>query len=173
MKHIRSALAAALLTFGAAAVASAQSTTPAPQAPRARHAQRARGARHHRGARALLKGIALSDAEKANLKAVRAKYEPQMKALREQSKPQMQALRAARQRGDTAALRQLRAQNAPQREAAKKLLEAERNDIRGALTPANQSKFDANVQRLQTRFARRGAGAHKRAGRTAGSTAGQ
>ena len=41
------------------------------------------------------------------LKAVDAKHAAQMKAMREQYKPQMQAMRAARQRGDTAAVRAL------------------------------------------------------------------
>lgn len=173
MTHIRSALAAALLTFGAAAIASAQTANPAPQAPRAQHAQRGPRAHARRGERALFKGIKLSDAEKANLKAVRAKYEPQMQALREQSKPQMQAMRDARQRGDTAALKALREKNAGHRDANRKLFDAERADLRAALAPENQAKFDANVQQLQSRFAQRGAHAHKRAGREAGSTAGK
>ncbi|HEY6430265.1 MAG TPA: hypothetical protein VIX84_23790, partial [Acidimicrobiales bacterium] len=89
---------------------------------------------------------------------LRAKYVPQMRALRQQAKPQTQALRAARQRGDTAAVRQLMAQTAPQREQERKLLEAEQNDFRGALVLAHQAKFDANVKQVQRRMAKHGKG---------------
>jgi Spy/CpxP family protein refolding chaperone len=153
MTHIRSTLVAALLTFGAAAVASAQTATPAPHAARAQHQ---RGPGRHHGAKALLKGISLSDAEKANVEKVNAKYAAQMKALREQAKPQAQAMREARQRGDTAAVNALRQKNAPQREQAKQLMEAERADLRAALAPENQAKFDANIESAKSRFAQRG-----------------
>ena len=153
MKHIRSALIAGLVTFGGAAVASAQQATPAP-APGAHahhgHFRRGEGFQHQ-----LFRGITLSDAEKANIKAVREKYAPQMKGLREQLKPQLQAAREARQRGDTAALKTMWAQSAAQREQVKKLLEAERTDLRAALVPANQAKFDANVKELEQRIAQR------------------
>jgi hypothetical protein len=156
MKHIRSALAAGLLAIGSAAVASAQAPATVPQThgPHGAHAK-ARGLE-----RGLLKGISLSATEKANLKTVRAKYAPQMKALREQNKPEAEAMRAARQRGDTAAVRALREKDAPQRQAeraqAQKLFQAERADLRAALAPANQAKFDANAQQLQQRMAQRG-----------------
>ena len=91
MTHIRSTLVAALLTFGAAAVASAQSANSAPQAARAQHQK---GPGRHHGDRALLKGITLSDGEKADLQSVHARYAPQMKATRKQSKQLMKAERA-------------------------------------------------------------------------------
>lgn len=164
MTHIRSTIAAALLVFGGAAVASAQQSTPAATPAPAAHARHAHRGQHARGQRGmfarnvrhqLFKGITLSDAEKANLKAVHAKYAPQMKALREQLKPQIQAARAARQKGDTAALKALWGKNGTAREQTQKLLEAERNDLRAALTPANQAKFDANVQQIEQRVANR------------------
>jgi Spy/CpxP family protein refolding chaperone len=168
MTHIRSTLVAALLTFGAAAVASAQSTTPATQPPaRAQH-QKGPG-RHRHGDQALLKGISLSDAEKANLKNVRGKYEAQFKALRQQNKPQMQAMRDARQRGDTAAMKALWEKNAGARQQTKQLMDAERADLRAALTPENQAKFDANVQSAKARSGKR---MQKKGGAGAASTAG-
>jgi cytochrome c556 len=115
----------------------------------------------------LFKGITLSDAEKANVKNAQAKYAPQMKALREQFKPQMQAAREARQRGDTAALKTIWQNSAAQREQTKKLVDAERNDLRAALTPENQVKFDANVKQLQQRFAQHAGKGGKRGGRSA------
>jgi hypothetical protein len=159
MIDIRVALAAAMLSVGSAAVVSAQQTT-APQGMRKDHPQRSDSARRMMGARGLrgqlFKGITLSDAEKANVKAVETKYASQMKALREQAKPQMQAARDARQKGDTAALRELWSKSAAQREQTKQLLVAERNELRGALTPANQATFDANVAQMEKRMADRG-----------------
>lgn len=157
MQSIRTTLTAALLTFGAAAVVSAQQSTPPQQPQAAAHqGKHARGARRAKGAfgRQLFKGITLNDAEKANIKQVQAKYAPQMKALREQFKPQLKAARDARQHGDTAALKNLWQQNAAQRAQTAKLLEAERADLRNALTPANQLKFDANVAKFQQRMAK-------------------
>ena len=128
MINIRYALTGALLLFGSATLASAQQP---------------KGVRHVPGAQELggqlLKGITLSDAEKGNVKAVQSKYASQMKALREQFKPQMQATRDARQ------------------EQTKQLMLAERADLRAALTPANQTTFDANVAALDKRVAARGA----------------
>jgi hypothetical protein len=160
---IRSTLAAAALVFGGAVVAAAQQPTPAPT--QGAHQQRAgRAARNHRGQfrpaairHQLFKGITLTDAEKANVKNVRAKYAPQMKAVREQWKPRIQAAREARQRGDTAAFKSMRQKSGAEREQIKTLLESEKNDLRAALTPANQVKFDANVKQLEQRVAKRAA----------------
>jgi len=151
MINIRYALTGAMLLIGSATLASAQQPTH-PHAARGKHAQ---GAHGMMGARGLFKGITLSDAEKANLKAVRTKYASQQKALREQFKPQMQAARDARQRGDTAALKALWEKSAGQREQTKQLMLAERNELRAGLTPANQATFDANVAAMQKRVAAR------------------
>jgi len=169
MTHIRSAIAAAMLVVGGAAVAAAQQTTPTtPQRAHGQHMRQGFGP----GMRGrLFKGITLSDAEKSNLKNVQAKYAPQMKALREQFKPQMQAARAARQRGDTAALKAMWKNSAAQREQTKKLLEAERNDLRAALTPENQVKFDANVKQFEQRVAQRAEKGWKKGGKAAAPNA--
>jgi protein CpxP len=156
MINIRYALTGALLLMGSATLASAQQPTR-PQGKQVRHAP----GTNQLGAQ-LLKGITLSDAEKANVKAVQSKYASQMKALREQFKPQTQAARDARQRGDTAALRELWQKSAGQREQTKQLMLAERADLRGALTPANQTTFDANVAALDKRVAARANGAKLR-----------
>ena len=153
MKHISSAIVAGLLVFGSAAVAAAQAPAQAPQA----HAQHAGKQGKHagpgrRGDGALLRGIQLSDAEKANIKNVNAKYAPQLKALREQYKAQGQGKIA---KGDTAAMRQRWEANAPKREAMKKIELAERSDLRAALSPANQAKFDANASQMEQRVAKR------------------
>ena len=158
MTLFRSTLMAALVSVGGAAVVAAQAPAQAPQ-----QRTEARGARGHRGElgkqlnRQLFKGIDLSSAEKANIKAVREKYAPQMKALREQMKPQLQQARAARQRGDTASLKSMWNASAGQRDQIKKLAEAERNDFRNALAPQNRARFDANVSQLEQRAAKRAA----------------
>lgn len=161
MLNIRSMLAAAALVSGGAVVAAAQQPTPAP----ARGAHQPRGghaARNPRGQfrpaairHQLFKGITLSDAEKTNVKNVQAKYASQMKSVREQLKPQVKAAREARQRGDTAALKAMWQKSGAEREQIKTLLESEKNDLRAALTPANQVKFDANVKQLEQRVAKR------------------
>ncbi len=170
MINIRLALAAAAISIGSAALASAQ-TTAAPQDVHRNHVMRPDSAHRMKGARGLrgqlFKGITLSDVETANLKAVRTKYATQTKTLREQAKPQLQATRDARQRGDTAALKALWQKSAGQREQTKQLLAAERNELRAALTPANQTKFDANVAAFEKRVAERANGLGKRGVRKA------
>ena len=164
MQSMRITLAA-LLAFGAATAAAAQQTQPStPQAHGARGRMGPGPGRGMRRDAGLLRGITLSDAEKANLKAVREKYAPQMKTLREQFKPQREAMRAARQRGDTAAVRALWEKNGPaERDAFNKLTDAQRNDLRAALSAENRTKFDANAAELQKRMAKRAGkhGAHR------------
>jgi Spy/CpxP family protein refolding chaperone len=161
MKHISSAIVAGLLAFGSASVVAAQAPAQNPQA----HAQHGAKKGNHAGpgrraGGALLRGIQLSDAEKANIKAVNAKYAPQLKALRQQNKGQEKIAR-----GDTTAMRKRWEANAPQREAMKKIMDAERVELRAALSPENQAKFDANAKQMQERFAKR---AEKGKGRRVG-----
>ena len=175
MKDIRTAIASIALVIGGAVVAAAQqpAQTPSPRAHAGQDSTRHFGRRGFGpGAmqKQLFKGITLTDAEKTNTKNVHTKYEAQMKALREQFKPQLQAARQARQRGDTAALKNLWTQNAAQREQAKKLLEAERNDLRVALAPEHRAQFDANVKQLEQRVAQRANKEFKRGGRASANT---
>ena len=178
MKDIRTAIAAIALVVGGAAVAAAQQPTET-HAPRAHQAQDStrhfgrRGFRPGMMQKALFKGITLSGAEKTNIKNVHAKYQAQNKALREQFKPQMKAAREARQRGDTAALKNLWAQTSAQREQTKKLLEAERADLRAALTAEHRAQFDANVKQLEQRVGQRANREWKKSGKvSAGSRPG-
>lgn len=173
MINIRSTLAAAALVLGTAVVASAQQPTPAPT-PRAQQQDAGRAQNHRRGAfrpgamrHQLFKGIQLTDAEKANVKTVQQKYASQMKAIREQLKPQIQAARAARQKGDTAALKAMWQKSSAEREQIKSLLESERNDLRAALTPEHQAQFDANVKQLEQRVANRATRQWKNGGKAA------
>lgn len=163
MKHIRITLAA-LLTLGSAGVVVAQQAqTPAHHGEHAGKGKRGGPGRGMGGA--LLRGVTLSDAEKAKLKSVRENAKSQMKALREQYKPQHDAMREARQRRDTTAMRALMEKAAPEREAMKRLAETQRADIRAALTPENQAKFDANLAEVQKKMTQRGDSTRKRGGR--------
>ena len=151
MKSVRSLIIAGSLLLSAVAVIPAQQPTPTP-APGARPRKMARQHRGKQFDKALLRGVTLSDAERTNLQAVRAKYDAQRQTLRTQLRTNAQSARAARQRGDTAALRSIRADVVSQRQA---FVQAERNDVRNALTPANQAKFDANLRRVGVRAARK------------------
>jgi periplasmic protein CpxP/Spy len=133
------ALAIASLVSSASFV-QAQSTAPAAKAAR----QEMRGIRggHAGGA---LKGITLSDAEKAKLKAIHGKYATESKSLRESLKPAMQEARAARQKGDTVAAKAVRERNKGGREQLKALHDRQQAEVRGALSPEHQKQFDANV----------------------------
>jgi Spy/CpxP family protein refolding chaperone len=152
MSHIRTTLAVALLTFGGVAVASAQQPTTAPHA-RASHFGRHAG----HGRNPLLRGITLSDVEKANVKAINQQYAQQMRAFRQQNKPDMQAMRDARQKGDSAALKALWEKSKGQRAQMQQMMQAQRTETRAALSVENQAKFDANVATFQKRAADRSA----------------
>ena len=119
--HVIGIAVVSLLTVGS--VARAQSATPG--VPRA--GQRSTG-RFERGRGRLLRGIKLSEAEKARVKEIRGRYQTESKTLRESG--DRQKLAALKQR--------------------------ERSEIRTALTPEHQTQFDANVtQRAERRAERR------------------
>ena len=131
-----------------ASLAQAQSAAPAVQdAP---HQMRG-GMRGDRGRGFGLRGITLSDTEKARLKEVHRKYAGEQKSLRESLKPVMEEARAARQKGDTAAAKAVWERNKGAREQMKALRTREQADIRAALSPENQKLFDANVAKRAER----------------------
>ena len=97
------------LTAGSAALAAAQGTEGARQRPE-QHQQRGEraGARGERGGPgALLHGITLSDAQKAQLKQYRDAQRAKFASERGQFREEMQKARDERQHGDSAAARQL------------------------------------------------------------------
>ncbi len=103
MSALRNFTLAAVAAAAIAGSAQAQSTTtsPATKPMAGMHGQ----GRNHGRQMGAFKHLNLSDAQKAQIKAIHDKYQPQMKATREQAKPLMEAARAARQKGDTAAFR--------------------------------------------------------------------
>jgi hypothetical protein len=166
MFHIRSALLGAV---GLAVIATAGMAQTGKVRPQVRKQQiaRARVAKQavitRNVTRGLFRGIQLSDAEKARVKAVRDAYKPKVQTLRQTLLTDRKTLRATRQRGDTAALRIQRQQFlTSERGKASALVTAMRTDIRAALTAENQAKFDANAARMRNRLANRADSVAKR-----------
>jgi Spy/CpxP family protein refolding chaperone len=176
MPHIRSVLLGIAILAGMTMVAEAQSGNAARQARRQQQATRLRADRQHlmvrNVTRGLFRGIQLSDAEKTRIKAVREGYKPKVQALRKSFNAEGKLIRDARQRGDSATVRAELQKLAPQRQLAKTTLEAMRTDIRGALTPENQAKFDANAARMKARLADRADALGKRLRRPPGQKQG-
>ena len=163
MTKIRSSLFALVVAASAtvAATAGAQSTAPTNGQRMERSKAdsthwKHRGAKGHRGeakgpGRSALRGVKPTDAQKAQIKAIHEKYQPQFKSLREAMKPAMDEAKAARQRGDTAAVRAAFAKTASTREQAQALRAQETAEIRAILTPEQQKTFDTNVAKMKAR----------------------
>jgi periplasmic protein CpxP/Spy len=162
MKIIRSAVLGLALSLGTAAAAQAQTATPAQ--PRGDHSMRDRMS-EGRGDRGALRGITLSDAQKAQLKTVHEKYKAQHEAERARLKPVMDEVRAARQRGDTAAARAAWAKAGDARTQGTNVRKQEMADVRAVLTADQQKQFDANVAKMT---ANRGKEMKHRGGHKAG-----
>ncbi|HEX2778216.1 MAG TPA: Spy/CpxP family protein refolding chaperone, partial [Gemmatimonadaceae bacterium] len=163
---------ALVIVAGAAATAGAQQ--PAPQngqrIERSQGDSVKRGMRKGHGAhgkmragRALLRGVDLTDAQKAQVKEIHQKYESQFQSIEQANKPAMDEARAARQRGDTTAARAAFAKTSGAREQLEALRKQEASEIRGILTAEQQKTFDANLQQAQARQGEHG----KRGGRRA------
>jgi protein CpxP len=131
------------LSLGAVGAASAQATQQQPQ----RQERADRGMRRGGPGGELLKGINLTEDQKARLKDLRKSEKPN-----EQVRKAMQDARAARQRGDTAAAR-------AQMQALRPQMEQERerhvSAIRAILSPDQQKQFDANVAEWKKNAAQR------------------
>lgn len=147
-----------VLAFVVASLVSAASfagaQAPGVSAQGGRHAM-GRGMEGRRdGARgAMLRGLKLSDAEKAKVKEIHARYAVEGKAQRDAMKPAMEEARALRQKGDTAGLRALWDRNKASRDQVQALALRQQTDIRAALSAENQKQFDLNLQERATRRA--------------------
>lgn len=119
----------------------AQTTTTQPM-PAGAQMMKHRGPGHEK----MMAELNLTDAQKAQVKAIHAKYEPQIKAEREKMRPQMEAARAARAKGDTAAERSDRASFRAAMGPMQQIHQQEMAEVRAILTPAQQQKFDSMKQ---------------------------
>lgn len=154
MSSVRTLALGALMIVGVAGVSAAQSaTTPPSRGPRSGQMQGRRGP----GGGEFGRDLNLTDAQKAQIKTIRSKYQPQNEALRTQAKPFMDAARAARQKGDTAAARSNMEKARQVMQGGQSYRTQETAEIRAILTPAQQAKFDAR----QKAMAERGKGGHK------------
>ena len=142
---------AAILSVGT--LAQAQSGTTTPEQQQQGVGRGARGVRGGPGGGGLLRGITLSDAEKAKVKAIHTKYSAEARSLRQSLRPAMQEVRAARQKRDSAAVSAALAKTAGDRQKLEALMQRQRAEIRAALTPEHRTVFDANVKELEQRRA--------------------
>jgi Spy/CpxP family protein refolding chaperone len=137
-------------------------TTAVAQPPRDAGARPQRAERMQRAGRGmhagLFRGIQLSEAERAKVQQVHERYRPRMEQAMQANRTANEGARAqvreARERGDTAALRALRASAASRTAAMRPLMDSLRAEMRAALTPEHQQRFDANVASMKTRAAR-------------------
>ena len=151
MSAIRTFALAAVAAAALAGSAQAQSTTATPgNQPVAGQRGHGRGRGAQRGG---FKDLNLTDAQKAQIKAIRTRYKDQNKAARDQAKPFIDAARAARQKGDTAAFR---SNMEKARQVSSGARAQELNEIRAVLTPEQRTKFDAAAAQRKEKFEKRG-----------------
>ena len=179
MRNSRVIALALVSLVSTASFAQAQSSAPAAgtagSQQRGMKGERVKGQRMkgERGRGGMLRGITLSEAERTKLQAIHARYRTEGQSLRATLRPARAEVLAARQKGDTAALRALRERNAGGRTQLEALRTRQVAEIRGALTAENQKLFDANVAERAKRRAeweknggKQGAHrGHRRAGR--------
>jgi Spy/CpxP family protein refolding chaperone len=160
MSSVRALALGALMIVGVAGVSAAQSAAPKADSSHRRGGQMRAG---REGGREFGRDLNLTDAQKAQVKVIRAKYQPQNEALRNQSKPFMDAARAAHQKGDTVAARTNMEKARQVMQGGKSVRTQESAEIRAILTPDQQAKYDAR----QKKMAERGKGDHKGWGKRA------
>lgn len=173
MSKVRTLAIGALMVVAVAGVSAAQSpTTPKTRADSGyqRRGDRPDGqfrrGKAGREGRGFGRDLNLTDAQKAQIKAIHQKYQPQKQALRDRAKPFMEAARAARQRGDSAAFRSNMEQARQVMQSGQSFRTQERAEIRAILTPEQQAKFDARQKAASERRAKGGEKGwrHKRRG---------
>ena len=165
-KHIVVAVGLALSLAG---VASAQQGGERGERPRREHGMEdhARGPRGEHGRAGpdglLLKGITLSEGQRAQIAQLNKTQRDAFEAKRETRRAEMEQVRAARQKGDTAAVKKAMQKNREQMEQTRAQHIAA---IRNVLTPEQRVQFDRNVLALQQREAERGQKVGQRGGET-------
>jgi len=140
MSTVRTLALGALMLVGVAGVSVAQTTGTPRRAEAGSFRRGGPGGRDGFG-----RDLNLTDAQKAQIKAIRQKYQPQSEALRAQAKPYMEAAKAARQKGDTVAFRS-NMEKAHQLMQNASFRTQEQAEIRAILTPEQQAKFDAHAK---------------------------
>ena len=142
MKGIRLVALGAAFAIGAGSAIEVEAqAAPAPQVG-AERAAKARGERGQgRAMGGLVRDIELTDAQRAQVKAIHERYRPQMQALRPQGQ---------RVRGDSA----VRPDSAKRAEA-RAIMTRQQAEIRAVLTPGQQTTYDRNLAQMKERMERR------------------
>jgi protein CpxP len=161
MSTVRIVALGALMIAGFAGVSGAQasSSTPSTRPDSGWHrrgpggAGEARGERGARGEKGFARDLNLTDAQKAQIKAIRQKYQPQNQAVRDRAKPFMEAARAARQKGDSAAVRSNIVKAREVMQGRQTIRTQENAEIRNVLTADQRVKFDAWQKQMADRRA--------------------
>ncbi|HET9453399.1 MAG TPA: Spy/CpxP family protein refolding chaperone [Gemmatimonadaceae bacterium] len=158
----KSLIVAAGLALSLAGVASAQQGERGKRDERPRRGdsgQAIEGARGQRGEMGrtpdglLLKGIELTEGQRAQIAQLNKAQRESMAAKRDGRREEMEQVRAARQRGDTAAVRAAMQKN---RQVMEQTRAQHVAAIRNLLTAQQRVQFDRNVAELQQREAGRG-----------------
>lgn len=146
MKLVRTLALGAVLALSATTAGAqvADSARKPAKAQAGAAAQRGWARGMDREARAMFRGVDLTDTQKQQVKAVVDKYQPQRQALMQQ----MRDRRDSGQRPDSAFMASMR----QQRQA---LQERQVAEIRALLTAQQVAKFDANVAQAKDRAAKR------------------
>jgi Spy/CpxP family protein refolding chaperone len=152
------------MAFGVAGVSVAQ--TPASPGARADSGNYRRGPRPDgefwkgkgggREGRGFGRDLNLTEAQKAQVKAIHQKYQPQSQALRDRAKPFMDAARAARQNRDSVAARTNMEKARQVMQSGESFRTQEKAEIRAILTPEQRVKFDAHEKAVAERRAKGG-----------------
>lgn len=158
MSTVRTLALGALMVFGVAGVAAAQSpTTPKTRADSGyqRRGDRPDG-QFRRGpdgrkSRGFGRDLNLTDAQKTQIQAIRQRYQPQNQALNDRAKPFTDAARAARQKGDTAGFRSNMEQARQVMQSGQSIRTQQQAEIRAILTPDQQAKFDSRQKSASER----------------------
>ncbi len=157
-RYLFTAMAVAATLAAPALYAQTTTVTTQPMPVAGAHVMKHQGPGGHNK---MMADLNLTSAQRVQVKAIHAKYEPQIKAEREKMRPQMEAARAARAKGDTSAARADRANFRTAMAPMQQIHQQERVEIRAILTPAQQQKFDT----MKTR------GEHMKGGKMMGNSA--
>jgi len=152
------------MVFGVAGVSVAQTpTNPGARADSGNHrrgprpdGQFRKGPGGGREGRGFGRDLNLTDAQKAQIKTIHQKYQPQSQALRDRAKPFMDAARTARQNRDSVAFRTNMEKARQVMQSGQSFRTQEKAEIRAILTPAQQAKFDAHEKAVAERRAKGG-----------------
>ena len=164
MSTVRALALGALMVFGVAGVSVAQTpTTPGAREDSGNHrrgprpdGQFRKGKDGGREGRGFGRDLNLTEAQKAQIKTIHQKYQPQNQALRDRAKPFMDAARTARRNRDSVAVRTNMEKARQVMQSGQSFRTQEKAEIRAILTAEQRVKFDAHEMAVAERRAKGG-----------------